>query len=128
MQSFPDPSREIFAGRVLEPFDVIEAMMIELVEQGLKGAPQFGEIHHPAGLLTNGTTDVDFDPERMPVHAGTFVPLRDIGQAVGGFDLKYAKYIHGRIVPPMCTLRKHSFPPRTVPAFRLRCNCRVSRS
>ena len=39
MQSFPYPSREILAGRVFEPFNVIEAVMIELVEQGLKGAP-----------------------------------------------------------------------------------------
>lgn len=53
---------------------------------------------------------MDFNPERMAVHAGTFVPERDIGKAVGGFYLKYSKYIHGRIVPSMCTLRKHSFP------------------
>jgi len=128
MQSFPYPPREILAGRVFEPFNVVEAMMIELVEQGLKGAPQVSEIHHPACFLANRTTDMDFNPERMAVHAGTFVPLRDIGKAVGGFYLKYSKYIHGRIVPSMCTLRKHSFPLALYRYPGYRCNFRVSQS
>jgi hypothetical protein len=64
----------------------------------------------------------------MAVHAGTFVPLRDIGKAVGGFYLKYSKYIHGRIVPSMCTLRKHSFPLALYRYPGYRCNFRVSLS
>jgi hypothetical protein len=39
------------------------------------------------------------------MHAGTFVPLGDIGKPVGGFYLKDSKYIHERIVPPMEKLR-----------------------
>jgi hypothetical protein len=35
----------------------------------------------------------------VSVHAGTLVPLRDIGQPVGRLDLKNPKYIHERIVP-----------------------------
>jgi hypothetical protein len=41
----------------------------------------------------------------MPVHAGTLVPFRNIGQAVSGFDLENAENIHGRIVPPAPWLR-----------------------
>jgi len=101
LQPFPYPLRKILAGGVLEAFNLIEAMMIELVEQGLKGSPQVGKVHHPARFLTDRTADVDFNPERVSMHAGTFVPFRDIGKPMGRFDLKYPKYIHERIVPPM---------------------------
>lgn len=53
MQSFPYPFREIFAGWIFEAFDIVEAIMIELVEQWLKGTPQVGKIHHPTGILAN---------------------------------------------------------------------------
>ena len=101
LQPFPYPLRKDFAGGVFEAFDIIEAMMVELVKQGLKGPPQIGEVHYPARFLAHGTADVDFDPEGVSVHAGTFVPLRDIGQPVGRLDLKNPKNIHERIVPPM---------------------------
>jgi hypothetical protein len=41
----------------------------------------------------------------MPMHAGALVPIGDVWQAVGGFDLKNAKYIHWWIVPPAKWLR-----------------------
>jgi hypothetical protein len=37
--------------------------MIKLVEQRLEGTPQIGKIHHPPGMLANGTADVYFDSE-----------------------------------------------------------------
>ena len=75
--------------------------MIKPVEQWLKSLPQIRKVHHPAGFLSNRTTDVNFNPERMPMHAGTFMPRRDVGKPVSGFNLKNSKYIHGRIVPSM---------------------------
>jgi len=108
LQPFPYPLRKILAGGVLEAFNLIEAMMIELVEQGLKGPPQVGKIHHPARFLTNRATDMDFNPERVSMHAGTFVPLRDIGKPMSRFDLKYSKNIHERIVTPKLSLRNHN--------------------
>jgi len=79
--------------------------MIELIEQGLEGSAQIRKIHHPSGFLTDRTTDVYFNSERMPVHAGTLVSFRNVGQAVSGFDLENAENIHGRIVPPAPRLR-----------------------
>jgi hypothetical protein len=35
------------------------------------------------------------------MHARAFVPLGYIGQAMRGFDLEYAKDVHGPIVPPV---------------------------
>ena len=79
--------------------------MIELIEQRLEDAPQIGKIHHPTRILTYRTAYMNFNSERMPVHAGALVPVGDVGQAVGGFDLENAEYIHGRIVPPAECLR-----------------------
>ena len=50
---------------------------------------------------------MNLDSERVPVHAGAFMPVRDIGKPMGGFYLKHSKYIHGPIVPPTGRLRNH---------------------
>lgn len=39
------------------------------------------------------------------MHACALMPCGDIGQAVSSFNLENAKYIHGRIVPPVDILR-----------------------
>ena len=62
-QTLPDPPGQVFAGRILESVDIIQAVMIKLIEQGLEGTPQIGKIHHPPGMLTNRATDVYFDSE-----------------------------------------------------------------
>ena len=102
----PDPSGQVFTGRILESVNIVQAVMIELLKQGLEGVPQISEIHHPTGMLANRTTDMNFDPERVPMHTGALVPFRNVGQTVSGFDLKNTENIHGRIVPSMNRLRK----------------------
>lgn len=81
-------------------------MVIKLLEQGLESRFQIGEVHDPTGLRTDRAAEVYFDPEGMPVHAGALVPGRNVRQAVGGFYLKNAEYIHARIVPPAQWPRK----------------------
>ena len=54
----------------------------------------------------------------MPVHAGTFVPFGNVGQAVSGFDLKNAENIHGWIVPPAEFLRNRSTGLEPCPCMR----------
>ena len=60
---FPYPFSQVFAGRVLEALDVVEAIVIEAVEQRLESAPQISKIHHPACLLADRAADVNFDSE-----------------------------------------------------------------
>ena len=50
---------------------------------------------------------MDFNSKRVAVQACALVALGNIGQVVGGFYLKYAKYIHGRIVPPIANPRNN---------------------
>ena len=82
--------------------------MVQLFEKRLKRALEIGEIHHPAGFRANISADVDFNAEGVAMHAGALVTRRDIGQPVCGFDLKYAKDIHARIVPPGRAARNNS--------------------
>jgi hypothetical protein len=37
----------------------------------------------------------------MSVHARALVSIGNVRQAVRSLELEYAKYIHGRIVPPV---------------------------
>lgn len=48
---------------------------------------------------------MNLDPERMPVKPGAFMPVGNIGKPMSSLDLKNAKDIHERIVPPMVYLR-----------------------
>ena len=57
----PDPFCKVFAGRVLKTLDVVETIVVELVEQRLKGFSKIGEIHHPARFLANRSADVNFN-------------------------------------------------------------------
>jgi hypothetical protein len=41
----------------------------------------------------------------MPVKPGAFMPVGNIGKPMSSLDLKNAKDIHERIVPPMVYLR-----------------------
>ena len=75
--------------------------MVEPIEDGLKGFAQISEVHDPAGFPADRSADVDLDAERMSVHARALVPIGNVGQAVRSLDLENAKYIHGRIVPPV---------------------------
>ena len=100
-QPVPDPPCEVFAGRVFKSIDVIQAVVVELVEQGLECPSQIGKIHHPARFLAYRAADVYFDSKGVPVQAGALVPFGNVGQPVSGFDLKNAKNIHKRIVTLM---------------------------
>ena len=60
-QAQPDPFCKVFAGRVLKTLDVVETIVVELVEQRLKGFSKIGEIHHPARFLANRSADVNFN-------------------------------------------------------------------
>jgi len=81
-QPVPDPACQVLAGRVLQPLDVVEAVVVELIVKRLESLAQVGEIHDPARLRADGPGDVNFDAERMPVHASALVPLRYIRQAM----------------------------------------------
>ena len=88
LQPFPDPSGEIFAGRVLDTRNLVQVMVIELLEPRPKGSLDIGEVLHPAELRVHRAADLNVDTERMAVQATALVPGRHVRQMVCRFYLK----------------------------------------
>jgi hypothetical protein len=57
-------------------------MVIELVVQGSECILDFLEVHHPAGVLTDGSVHVDLDSVGVTMQASALVPVRDMGKPV----------------------------------------------
>src|SRR5690606_8383382 len=65
LQALPDPDREALAGRVLQPFDLVEVVVVQLPVQRLEGGLDVGVVHHPLRAGLELALDPDFDAERM---------------------------------------------------------------
>lgn len=110
LQPVPDPGRQPLAGRILQTFDVVEIVVIQLVVQRLERGLDVGEIHDPAGLRVEVAGDMDLDAEGMAMEARALVARRHVGQPVGGFEGEDLEDIHGekfrgRRVPDRAGLR-----------------------
>ena len=95
-QPVPDPARQVFAGRVFQTRDIVEIVVVELIEQGLKRRFQFGEIHDPTAVATGIAGHMHFDPERMPVQASALMIFRHVWQSMRRFDLKAFEDFHAQ--------------------------------
>ena len=84
----PYPGGQHFAGRILQPRNVVEIVMVQAVVQGLERGFDVTEVHHPARLLADLPADVDFDAERVTVQSGALVSGWHLGQTMRGFDGK----------------------------------------
>lgn len=77
-----NPLCQAFAGGVLQPWNIVQIVVVEQIEQRLEGPLHIGKIHHPAFRLLNLSADMDLDPERVSVQARAFVAGRKIRQAM----------------------------------------------
>ncbi len=84
----------------IQALDVVQAMVVELFEQWLEGAPDIGEVHDPAAFRSRLPGDVHLDAEGVAVQACTLVSGWHVGEPVRGLDLEHPKNIHEPIVPP----------------------------
>jgi hypothetical protein len=98
LEPLPNPQCELLAGRIFQPFDVVQVMVIQLIVDGPEGAFDVGKVHDPAGIGCRFTCDMDFYPEGMPVQASAFMTCRNIRQAMRGFHGKDFENIHWRII------------------------------
>jgi hypothetical protein len=98
LQSLPNPASQHFAGRILQPLDIVEVMMVELVVERCESGFDIAEVHHPAKRGIRLALQMDFDAKRMTVKPRAFVPGRHVGQAVRGFDLENLKDVHAAIL------------------------------
>ena len=95
LQLIPNPFGQALAGRVVQAWDVVQIVMVQLVVQRLEGALHIGKVHHPAHLRVQRTADMQLYPERMAVQAGALMAFRHIRQAVGGFEREGLEDVHG---------------------------------
>jgi hypothetical protein len=86
LEAIPDPGRQTFASGILQPFDLVQVAMVELIEDRSKRAFDIGKVHDLPGMFSEITGDVNFDPEGVTVQSRTLVSLRNIGQPVRDFD------------------------------------------
>ena len=88
--------RQALAGRIFQPGDVVEVVVVQTVVQRLERLLDVGEVHHPAGVRTEFARQVDLDPERMPVQARALVAFGHVRQPVGGLEGEDLEDIHAR--------------------------------
>lgn len=95
MQSLPNPLGQILRRRVLQSFNVVEAAVIQGVEDGLKGFLDVGKVNDPAKVRFHFSVDLNTHLERMAMHPSTLMAFGNVGQPMGAFKGELAKNRHG---------------------------------
>ena len=90
----PDPDRELLAGRIFQPRNIIEAAVIDFIEHRRECRLDVGEVHHPAGMRLRFAGHMNFHAERMPVQPRAFMAGRHVRKAVRRLDLEYFENVH----------------------------------
>jgi len=98
----PDPSREILARRVLEPGDLVEIAMVELIVHQAKGSFQLGEVHDPAGPLAHRAIDRHPHLKRVAVQPRALVLGGHVRQPMRGFEGEVLVQSQHRIPSALC--------------------------
>lgn len=95
LELVPDPFRNVLAGRVVQPIDFIQIIMVKLVIERLENGLEFGEIANPASVWIDLATDVDGGLEGVTMQATTLMPCWDMGKAVCCFKSELFENFHG---------------------------------
>lgn len=93
-KSNPYPAREILAGGVFQPLDLVQIVMIELVEDRFKCLADIAKILHPSLGCADLTGDMYLDVERVPVQTRAFMGLGQVRQSMCSLDGKNLEYVH----------------------------------
>ena len=89
LQTVPYPARNVFAGRIFEPWDFIQIVVIELIVQRRERCFYIGEIEHPPRIDARLAAHIDAHVKAVPMQARAFMAGRHIGQSVRGFEMKF---------------------------------------
>ena len=90
----PNPAREILAGWVLQAFDLIEAVMIDLLFDKREGGFDLCKIEHPAEMRVNWSFYVNLNLKAVTVHAAALVAWWYIRQPVRRLDTELLENLH----------------------------------
>ncbi|AKT30123.1 hypothetical protein NZ708_11400 [Pseudomonas syringae pv. actinidiae ICMP 18708] len=80
LQLIPDPFRQVFAGRVLKTWDVIQVVMVKALVKRFENSFDFREVPDPACMRIDLASKMNADTKRMPVQTSTLMPLWNVGE------------------------------------------------
>ena len=90
----PDPLGEDLAGRIFEPGNLVQVVVVELVVERFEQGMQLAEVDEPPRIGIDGTFDGELDAKTVTVKAKTFVRLGQFGQPVSRFESKLVDEPH----------------------------------
>ena len=88
LQSIPDPPRQVFTGRIVEPFDLIQIIVIEAGDKGIGGGFDLAVVDEVAFFGIDFPFDDDVKAKGMAVQPAAFVAVGECGEIVGGFEVE----------------------------------------
>jgi len=94
--SLPDPFSEIFTRRIVEPWNLVQVMVIDLLFQGRECVFDVRKINNPSEARVHWTTKMNLDTKGMAVESAALVSQWDIGQFVSSLDFEFSEYVHSR--------------------------------
>src|SRR5688572_23023513 len=86
LEPLPDEARKKLAGRVFEPRDLVQVVVIEQVVERLPQSVEVAVIDEPAGFGVNRSLDRQLHFETVPVQARALVAFWHVRQPVRGFE------------------------------------------
>ena len=90
----PNPARQNLAGRVLEAFNLVQIVMIQLLPNRFADIPNVGEINDPTELRIELSLYANTNPVRVPVQTLALVPVRNVRQQVRRLETELSPDLH----------------------------------
>lgn len=90
----PDPSRNVLSCRVLEAFNLIQAMMVESFPQWAERRLDIGEVDNKSRARIDRSFDSNFNPIGVAMHAVAPVFPGNVWQPVRSFESEGLRDFH----------------------------------
>jgi hypothetical protein len=85
---------EDLARRVLEPFDLVQVVVIQLSQDRLEDARDLSKVHYPASLGSHGPLNVEDNSKGVPMEPTALVATWDMRKAVCGLERELLEDLH----------------------------------
>lgn len=94
LELLPQPHRQVFAGGVVQPGNIVQIAMVERGMDRPPGRLDVGEIEHPAERGIDLAADGELDPKRMAVQARAGMGVGQRGQPPRALQVEDAEDVH----------------------------------
>ena len=94
LKALPDPPGQHLGRRILEPFDVIQIVVVQSLEDRFECRLDVTEIQDPSRPLVGLAPHVDPYPVGVAVQPPAFVTFGDVGQQVSRVEREFLPDLH----------------------------------